>query len=84
MSLDIRVPTGVLFLILGIILATYGLVTGWTSPEMYSRSLGININLWWGVVLGIFGAIMLLWAQRESKEKGGGTPPSEFPHSTAS
>lgn len=65
MSLDIRVPTGVLFLLLGIILALYGLVTGWTSPEMYRRSLDVNINLWWGVVLGVFGAAMLLWARRD-------------------
>ncbi len=64
MSLDIRVPTGILFLLLGIILGVYGLVTGWTSPEMYRRSLEVNINLWWGVVLGVFGAVMLLWARR--------------------
>lgn len=83
MSLDIRVPTGLLFVILGIILAVYGLVTGQTSPEMYSRSLGININLWWGLVLGVFGAAMLLWARWESVRKGPRTPPSESPLSAA-
>ena len=34
---------------------------------MYERSLGININLGWGVVLLAFGAIMLLLALRGRK-----------------
>jgi len=77
MSLDIRVPTGVLFVILGAILAMYGLVTGWTSHEMYTRSLGININLWWGLVLGLFGAAMLLWARWEwRRTRSGASCPS--------
>jgi hypothetical protein len=29
------------------------------DPAMYDRSLGININLWWGLVMLIFGALML-------------------------
>lgn len=83
MTLDIRVPAGLLFVILGIILAVYGLVTGQTSPELYRRSLGININWWWGLVLGIFGAAMLLWARWESHRKGPGTPGSKSPPALA-
>jgi len=30
---------------------------------MYERSLGINVNLWWGIVLLLFGATML-WLAR--------------------
>lgn len=71
MSLDIRVPTGGLLVLLGGILTVYGLVTGRTSPEMYARSLGININLWWGMALGVFGMAMLLWARWESRGKPG-------------
>ena len=37
----------------------YGLVTA-ASAELYQRSLGININLVWGLVLLVFGAVMLL------------------------
>ena len=32
---------------------------------MYTRhSLGINVNLWWGIVMLMFGAGMLLLARR--------------------
>jgi hypothetical protein len=31
----------------------------------YSRSLGININLWWGLVVMLFGAVMFLVAYRK-------------------
>jgi hypothetical protein len=34
---------------------------------MYTRhSLGINVNLWWGIVMLMFGAGMLLLARRGS------------------
>ena len=55
MDLDIRTPIGLMFLILGVLLAGYGLVS---DPSLYARSLGINVNLWWGIVLTVFGAIM--------------------------
>jgi uncharacterized protein YhhL (DUF1145 family) len=56
MHFDLRLPIGLLFSIFGAIVAIYGLVT----PEaMYARSLGININLVWGIVMFIFGASML-------------------------
>ncbi|HEY2036463.1 MAG TPA: hypothetical protein VGG96_05585 [Steroidobacteraceae bacterium] len=56
MGLDIRIPIGSLFVLLGGLLAGYGLLS---SPAIYQRSLGIDINLWWGVVLLIFGFAML-------------------------
>jgi hypothetical protein len=59
MNLDIRLPIGLLFASLGGLLAVFGLVTGFTDNALYDRSLGININLWWGLVLVIFGAIMI-------------------------
>ncbi|MDR0499303.1 MAG: hypothetical protein LBH03_06195 [Holophagales bacterium] len=56
MRFDLRFPIGLLFVVFGVILAIYGLVT----PEtMYVRSLGLNINLVWGIVMLIFGGIML-------------------------
>jgi hypothetical protein len=56
MSLDLRVPIGLLFGILGALLALYGLVS---DPAIYQVSLGINVNLWWGLVLLLFGGVML-------------------------
>jgi hypothetical protein len=61
MSLDLRVPIGLLFAALGALLIVYGLVS---DPAIYQASLGINVNLWWGLVLAGFGLIMLgtAWA----------------------
>jgi multisubunit Na+/H+ antiporter MnhG subunit len=61
MGLDIRIPIGSLFVILGALLAGYGLVS---NPAIYQRSLGIDINLWWGGALFIFGLAMLALAWR--------------------
>jgi hypothetical protein len=63
MQLDIRLPIGLMFGFLGVILTGYGLVTGSSAP-MYQKSLGININLWWGLLLLVFAAFMLILAAR--------------------
>jgi hypothetical protein len=60
MGLDIRWPIGLMFSIVGLLLAGYGLVT---SSELYKCSLGININLIWGIVLLVFGGAMLALAK---------------------
>jgi hypothetical protein len=61
MNLDIRYPIGLLFLVVGAILAVFGLVSG---PEIYAaHSLGLNINLWWGLIQIVFGAFMLALAK---------------------
>ena len=59
-QLDLRIPIGGMFTIFGVILIVYGLVS---DPAIYERSLGINVNLWWGIVLFLFGATML-WLAR--------------------
>lgn len=56
MRLDIRLPIGLMFGLLGAVLAIYGVVS---DPAIYARSLGYNVNLWWGVTLLVFGAICL-------------------------
>ena len=43
MNFDLRLPIGLMFSLFGAILAVYGLISG---PEIYQRSLGINVNLW--------------------------------------
>jgi hypothetical protein len=67
MKLDLRLPIGLMFATFGVMLTVYGLVS---NDAMYATSLGINVNLWWGLVLLAFGLVMLgfaLRAQRRSK-----------------
>jgi len=64
MGLDILLPIGGLFSILGVLLAGYGLVS---DRGIYERSLGINVNLWWGVTLLVFGVVMVVLGRRGSK-----------------
>jgi hypothetical protein len=70
MGLDIRTPIGAMFSILGAILAIYGFATG-GDAELYRHSLGLNVNLWWGLVLLAFGLVML-WLGRSGKAAVGG------------
>jgi hypothetical protein len=57
MGLDIRIPIGLMFTLIGVMMVVYGALTG--SDPMYQRSLGINVNFWWGFVLLAVGATML-------------------------
>jgi hypothetical protein len=66
MGLDIRWPIGYMFLFLGIVLAAYGLLG---DPAIYAQSLGVNVNLIWGAVLGAFGIVMLLLARNGDKSQ---------------
>jgi len=91
MRLDVRTPIGLMFAIIGVLLVVYGLVS---DPEIYERSLGLNVNLWWGFVLVVFGSVMLALAWRSGRTKppvvpapaapaeltqeGERLPPSEF------
>jgi hypothetical protein len=59
MNLDVRLPIGLMFTIIGVALAGFGLVS---DRAIYERSLGINVNLWWGLVLLAFGVTMLVLA----------------------
>jgi len=66
MSLDLRVPIGLLFAALGALLAVYGL---FSDPAIYRVSLGINVNLWWGLVLAGFGLLMLASAWHTARRR---------------
>jgi uncharacterized protein YhhL (DUF1145 family) len=67
MGLDIRWPIGLLFSLVGALLVIYGVAT-MSDAEVYRRSLDINVNLRWGLVLLAFGASMLLLAWRASRQ----------------
>jgi hypothetical protein len=58
---DLRAPIGWLFLILGLALTGYGL---FGDRSIYGPSQEINVNLWWGLVLAVFGVAMLMAARR--------------------
>lgn len=66
MQLDIRLPIGLMFGLLGAVLTIYGLVTG-SDAELYKRSLGININLWCGLIYVAFATVMLVLARRAKR-----------------
>jgi hypothetical protein len=63
MSLDLRVPIGLMFSVFGVILTIYGFVS---DRSIYARSLGINVNLIWGLALLVFGISMLLLGMRRN------------------
>jgi drug/metabolite transporter (DMT)-like permease len=66
-GIDIRVPIGLMFLIVGAIITAYGAATN--GDEMYAaHSLGINVNLWWGLCLVLFAVVMLALAWNASKK----------------
>ena len=64
-GLDVRLPIGGLFTALGLVLSGYGLATA-GDPSHYARSLSVNINLWWGLVMLAFGLTLLgaVWVSR--------------------
>ena len=70
MGLDIRWPIGLMFTFIGVLLTGYGAVNRAASVTSIDGQ-EIDINLWWGVVLLVFGVLMLLGAIRGRKN-----PPS--------
>jgi len=63
--MDVRLPIGGMFTLIGGLLVIYGLVS---DKAIYSRSLDININLWWGLVMLVFGVLMLALARKATQE----------------
>ena len=58
MKLDLRIPIGIIFSIFGVILVVYSKIS---DPAVYEKhSLGININFEWGLVMLVFGILMLV------------------------
>jgi hypothetical protein len=83
MGLDIRWPIGLMFSLIGLLLTLCGIVTS-SNTDMYKRSLDININLYWGVLLLVFGVTMVTMAWRggqklaASQAKGPAAKPEEL------
>lgn len=66
MRLDIRFPIGGLFTVLGILVTGYGVATR-GDAALYERSLSVNINVIWGIVMIVFGLAMLGIAWRHQR-----------------
>jgi hypothetical protein len=62
-GLDVRLPIGGLFMVLGLLIGGYGIATA-GDPAHYAKSLSINVNLWWGLVMLVFGVTLLAGAVR--------------------
>ena len=54
---DLRLPLGLLLAFYGVILIATGAIDG-------TLVVGVNVNLWWGMVLLIFGSAMVYLARR--------------------
>jgi hypothetical protein len=72
MTLDLRIPLGLLFLIVGVMLSVYGVAT--RGSDIYLRSAGMNINLIWGIVMFVFGLSMFLLGRYTDKHPKGQPP----------
>jgi hypothetical protein len=65
MHLDIRLPIGLMFFLIGVVMSVYGMTSG---SEVYRRSLNINVNLLWGIVQIVFGLVMLYMVWRAAEK----------------
>ena len=74
MRLDLRVPMGLMFTLTGLILTVFGAATN-GDAALYAKSLGINANLWWGLVMLVFGLTMFILGQRGQKKQASLPPP---------
>jgi hypothetical protein len=68
-ALDIRTPIGGLFATLGLLLIVFGVLT---PAEARTETAG-NIDVWWGCVMLVFGALMY-FAARRSRRRAGAVP----------
>lgn len=64
--LDIRIPIGLLFTVLGVLLTAYGFFTN-ADAVLYAKSFQYNVNLWSGLFMLVFGTVMLLTARKKKK-----------------
>lgn len=82
MNIDLRIPMGMMFTLMGAVLMAFGLSTE-SNAAIYVKSLGIDANLWCGVVLLVFGLVLVTMGRRgqarieSAKGRGSATPASK-------
>lgn len=64
---DIRYPIGLMFTILGTLVTIFGFVT-MKEPDMYQKSLGVNVNIIMGIIMLAFGLFMLYMVLGKNKK----------------
>jgi FtsH-binding integral membrane protein len=70
MRFDIRLPIGLLFTLVGVLLAGFGAYAG---SSVAAGSRGLNVNLWWGLAMLVFGLVMLALARRHARRSSNAT-----------
>jgi hypothetical protein len=50
-----------MFAVIGALLSLFGI---FSDKAIYDRSLGININIWWGFILLAFGVVMFILGRK--------------------
>jgi multisubunit Na+/H+ antiporter MnhG subunit len=73
MGLDIRIPLGLIFLLIGGLMSIYGILTR-NAAGIYEKSMGINLNLTWGAIMFVFGLIMFFVGRRQKWQDDPVTP----------
>lgn len=63
--MDIRVPVGGIFSIYGVLLIVWGFASGDLEPRHMIGPL--NVNVWDGIGMLVFGVILLLLARRSPR-----------------
>lgn len=63
---DIRIPIGLMFSILGVLITFFGILTK-SDAVMYHKSFDINVNIIMGVLMLLFGLVMLYFARKKKK-----------------
>jgi sulfite exporter TauE/SafE len=75
---DLRRIIGGVFVVYGVLLTVLGL---FDSQEEIDKAAGVNINLWAGLGMLVFGLLMIAWALwrplSEELEEGGWGPGSD-------
>lgn len=59
---DLRLPTGLLFAVLGLVLLSWAFL----HPDLRAPMSDVNVNLWSGLSLISFGGVLLWLARRKS------------------
>ena len=73
MGLDIRIPLGLIFLIIGGLMGVFGAVTH-GNAALYEKSMGIDLNMVWGGLMFVFGLVMFLVGRRQRWQDDPVTP----------
>jgi len=72
MGLDIRIPLGLIFIFTGGVMTIFGLFT--QNSAIYDKSMGVNLNMGWGGIMLIFGAVMFFFGRRQKWQDDPVTP----------